>query len=819
MNSLLQDFRYAARVLFKSPGFAAVAILTLALGIGANTAIFSVVYVSLLRPLPYQQPDRLITLGESRGPGDDGNVASYPDFLDWKRSAKSYQSLAGYGFGAYTLFGNGEPRNVFVTQVTSNFFSTLRVKPALGRDFVDGDYTSDGPRVAILSYASWRTDFGANPDIVGRVYRMDDKTVTIVGVLPRVFEFAPSSIASGFWLPVHPEGDLLTRRSLRWFNVLARLAPGVSLVQARAEMDSITAQLARAYPKEGASIHVAMQSLRDKVVGTIRPLLLVLFGTVGFVLLIACANLANLLLTRSIGRQKEFAVRAALGAGRARLICQLLAESLLLAGLGAVAGILLAQWGVNVLIAAIPDTLLQSMPFLRDASTNIPVLLFVLAITVFTVAIFGLAPGFIVSRSASVGDILKDESRGGTSSTYVRLSNAFVVGEIAVCLVLLVGAGLMLRSFRALLNTNPGFDPHDLLTFNVNLPDSSYPSDREYPFDSLGALRFAHEFEERLRAIPGIEAVALTSTIPMSGNGGSIRFVEEGRPVETGKEDEAQIRTVDSGFFPTMRIPLVRGRLFNDSADSHASHPSLIVNQAFAARYYPNQDIIGKRIRFTFNVKEPYREIVGVVGNIAELDLSQATPPAIYFPNDQGPNTFISFMVRTAGDPAVFLGSIREALQAMDPQLAMIQPQSEEHIESESQGVFLRRYPSYLIGSFAAIALILSIVGLYGQISYSVAQRTREIGIRVALGAQHRDILRLVLRQGVAASLAGVAVGLAAGFGLTRLMASLLYGVSSSDAATFATVAVLMIAVAAVASVVPARRATEVDPIVALRHE
>lgn len=819
MGTILQDFRHAARMLFKSPGFTAVAIVTLALGIGANTAIFSVVYVSLLRPLPYHQPDRLLVLGETRqDQGDDGFSSSFPDFLDWSRTAKSFQSLAGYGFDAFTLSGNGEPKNVFATQVTTNFFRTLGVKPMLGRDFAEGEDVSDGPHVAILSYSAWHTEFGGDPNVVGRTYRLDDKPAIIVGVLPRDFEFAPSNIAGNLWVPLHPEGDALTRRSLRWLSVVGRLTPGLSPAQAHAEMDAISAQLARAYPKYNASIHVVMKSLRDRIVGAIQPLLLILFGTVSFVLLIACANLANLLMTRSIGRQREFAIRTALGAGRAALIRQLLTESLLLAVLGAAAGIILAQWGVNALVSSIPDTQLQSMPFLRDTSTNLPVLLFLLAITVFTGIVFGLAPGITVSK-ASVGEILKDETRGGTSRSHTRMRNAFVVGEIAVCLVLLIGAGLMLRSFRALVNTSPGFDRHNILTFSVNLPDASYPSQKEYPFDNRAAMRFDHQFEDRLRAVPGIEGVGMTSSLPLSGGGGSIRFLIEGRPVETGKEDEEQIRTVDESFFPTMKVPLVAGRFFNDSADSPSGAPSLIVNQAFMKRYFPNENPIGKRIRFTFNIQEPYRQIVGIVGNVAEIDLAQAPLPVIYYPNDQGPNSFLNFMVRTAGDPAAFLGSIRAALADIDPQLAMIQPQSEERIANESQGVFLRRYPSYLIGSFAGIALILAMVGLYGQISYTVAQRTREIGIRVALGAQRPDILQLVLREGLASSLAGVGIGLAASLGLTRLMTTLLYGVSASDALTFASVAILLTGVAVAACLVPARRATQVDPIVALRHE
>jgi predicted permease len=818
MSTLWQNLRFGLRLLAKSPGFTLVTVLTLALGIGANTAIFSVVYSALLRPLPYYQPERLITMGEGRLQSKDNDAGSQntsnPDFLDWQRTAKSFQSLTAYSFDAFTLTGNGEPKNVFATQVKANFFPTLGVRPLLGRGFLDGEDVPDGPHVAMLTYGYWQSDFGGDPGVIGRTIQLDGKPATIVGVLPRDFQFSPAT--NPVWVPLHPGPDAERRRSLRWLNVVGRLAPGVSMKQARAEMDGITSQLAREYPKEDDSIFVGIESLRYKIVGKIQPLLLILFGAVGFVLLIACANVANLMLTRSVGRRKEFAIRSALGASRAQLLAQLLTENILLSVIGAVVGFLGAQWGVSALVAAIPQALLNSLPDLRQAGTNFPILAFLVGVTLLTTVLFGLAP--TLASQAGVGDVLKDESRGGTSTAHARLRNALVVAEIAISLVLLVGAGLMLQSLSALLHQNPGFDPDRLLTFSINLPNSSYPSQQEYPFDSPAAIQFEHQFSDRLRTLPGVQSVGMTTAVPVGGSGGSIRFLVEGRPTATGQEDECDIITVTPGYFSTLKVPLIKGRLFNET-DSHDSPGVLVVNQAFANKYLPNENAVGKRIRFTFNPKSPFREIVGVAGTVAQDDLAGPPSPIIYTANDQGPSTYLTYMIRTAGNPDAFVGSVQAELHKMDQQLPLIQPQSMNEITSQQPAVFLRRYPSYLIGSFAGLALILAMVGLYGLLSFTVMQRTREIGIRVALGAQRGDILRLVVGQGIKAVLAGVGVGVICGLALTQLMTSLLYGVKPTDALTFASVAVMLVAVAMAACYIPARRAMGVDPLIALRHE
>ncbi|HYL78663.1 MAG TPA: ABC transporter permease [Bryobacteraceae bacterium] len=817
MKTLGRNLRHSIRILAKSKGFTLVTILTLALGIGANTAIFSVVYAALLRPLPYLQPSQLVTLAESRLQYDvKAANSSYPDYLDWKGTAKGFQSLAAYSGDAFTLLADGDPRNTFAGQVTPGFFGTLGVKPALGRDFVEADQQRDYPRVAMLGDKLWRSQFHADPNVVGRVIHLDGKPVTIVGVLPRAFEFAPAGYAE-LWVPLHPAVDAATRRSLRWLHVVARLGDGVTADQALAEMKGITAQLARAYPNENGSTFIIMGSLREKIVGKIQPLLLVLLGAVGFVLLITCANVANLLITRSIGRRKEFAVRAALGASRGNLLSQLLTESLLLSSLGACAGLITAAVGIDLLVSAIPKSQLQSMPFLLDAGINIPVLAFLCGVTLLTGILFGLGPGLTVSQ-LTLNDALKDETRGGTSSAHARLRNSLVIVEIAVSLVLMVGAGLMLKSLRALLGQDPGFDLNHVLTFDVNLPDASYPSEKAYPFNSPSAIRFEHSFTERLGSLPGVIAVASASGIPADGGAGSIRFVEEGRPVATGHEDEANILTVTTSYFSTLRIPLVAGRFFAEQDGMNAPNV-LIVNRAFVKSYFPNEDPIGKRIRFTFNAKEPLRQIVGVVADTAENDLAEAHPPIVYYPNDQGPSTYLRYLVRTAGEPVALVSAARSALHRMDPQLPMIQPATLQQVAGQSQSVFLRRYPSYLIGSFAGLALILAMVGLYGLISYTIVQRTREIGIRVTLGAQRHDVLRLIVRQGLGATLAGIGIGIVAGLAVTQLLRTLLFGVTPGDWPTFVAVAALLLVVALAACVFPARRAMRIDPLTALRHE
>jgi predicted permease len=822
MGNLSQDFRFGLRMLRKSPGFTAVTVITLALAIGANTAIFSVVYPVLLRPLPYYQPDRLVTIGESRHQaGCCAYAASYPDYLDWKRTAKSFQSLAGYSYDAFTLTGNGDPKTMFCAMVTTNFFSTLGVMPALGRDFMSGEDLPEGsgPTVAMLSYNFWHSEFSGDPNIVGRVLRLDSKPVTVVGVLPRGFELGPAGVVP-IWVPLHLNLYETTARNGRWLNVIARLAQDVTLEQARAEMQAINTQLAREYPEQNAAVMVNVELLREEIVGNIRPLLVVLFAAVSFVLLIACANVANLLLARSVDRRREFAVRAALGASQLHLVMQLLIESLMLSAMGAIIGFGAASLGVWLLVRSIPEAQLTAMPYLADVGISLPVLAFVCGITVLTAVLFGLGPGLSVPQTP-ITEVLKDESRGGTSASKARMRDALVTGEIAISLILLVAGGLMMQSLRSVLRQNPGFDPDNVLTFLVNVPGASYPVSKTWPFSNPNGLRLAHAFLERMRQLPGVVGASATSGLPVAHNSGPTRFVIEGRAVAPGEEESSIARRIDPEYFGVMKMPMLRGRAFSTS-DKPDSPWVVIVNQAWVKRHLSSgEDPIGKRLRMTRSPEEPYRQIVGIVGDAAEDSLALPPPPTIYLPvsQDSGYSSYLYYVIRTQSDPAAMLPTARATMRSIDPQLAFIQPQSMEEFVNRSPAVFLRRYPFYLVGSFASLALILAMIGLYGLISYSVLQRTREIGIRMALGAQRNDVLKLMIRQGVIAAVAGVAIGLVAGLVLTRVMVSVLYGVSSSDWTVFIGVSLLLLLIALIASYLPARRATVVDPIIALRNE
>jgi predicted permease len=811
LETFLRDVRYAFRTLRKSPGFAAIAILTLALGIGANTAIFTVVHAALLRQLPYTDPQQLVELGESR----ESNVASgfhtsYPDYLDWTHTAKTFRSLAGFSGVGYTVTGaSGFPQFVDGAEVTTNFFTTLGVTPMFGRAFAADDQVPISPKVAILSYEFWRSNCNGDAQIVGHTIRLDNHDVVVIGVLAQEFEFAPAG-SPALWVPLHLSNEFETRRNLRWLSVIGRLAPNVTYDQARSEMQTVTKQLSASFPQENGKLFVVMKDLRERIRGDVRPLLLIVFGSVAFVLLIACANVANLLMVRAAGRRREFAIRSALGASRGNLIRQSLTESLLLSTTGGVLGFALALWGTPLLVAAIPTSILNSMPYLHNIHPSMAVLAFLSGVVLLTGSLFGLAPA-LQNSDTRVAEALKEESRGSHSAAKSRLRDVMVVTEIAFSLVLLAGAGLMVRSLGALMHRDRGFDSANLLTFSVYLPEASYP-------DDPNAVRFVNTLTPRIRSLPGVQAADEVRALPLAGSNGSIRFVVEGRPAAKGEEDECDINGDTPGYFSTMRIPLLSGRFFNNAEDLAGKPEHVIVNQEFAKRYFAGENVLGKRIRFTYSDKQPFREIVGVVGNTA-ADLDGPWNPMIYLPFEQSADSYFSYVVRTFGNPAATLNAIRGVIHDADPQLAMIQPLTMDQIIAQSPSVFQRRYPSYLVGSFAMLALILGTIGLYGLISYSVSQRTREIGIRIAVGAERTDILRLVLSHGIRLILIGLVLGMVAALGLTRLMNSLLYGVGANDPLTFAGVAVLLTLVALFACYVPARRATRVDPIIALRYE
>jgi putative ABC transport system permease protein len=811
---LLQDVRYGLRMLRKSPGFAAIAILTLALGIGANTAIFSVVYAALLRPLPYFQANRLFTLSEARPRVQDPYwETSYPNYQDWTKQSRTFQAMAGFAEDGFVFRGGAEPQLLSAAMATPNFFSTLGVKPMLGHDFpADEDIAAAEPRVALLTYGFWRTQFGGNPNIVGRSIQLNNSSVTIIGVLPGSFEFAPAG-ATQIWVPLHLGNFYLAqRRNYGWLRVIGRLAPGVTAAQAHAEMNIISTHLAAAYPQADVAMQADIVPLRHRISGQVQSLLWILFGAVGFVLLIACANVADLLMVRAAGRKREFAIRAALGASRGRLISQLLTESLLLALAGGALGFLAGHWGTVLLVKAIPHSLVDNMPFLRDTQPNAAILAFLCGVAVLTGVLFGLAPAMQISRK-KVSDALKEESRTASGGARTWLRDALVVIEIAFSLVLLAGAGLAVKSLSALLHRNPGFDTQNLVTFTVNLPRASYPKDSDY-------LRFDKAFTSQLRGEPGIVSVGNTNITPLTGGGGgTLRFVIEGQPLQPGHEHVASMRLVSSDYFSTMKIPLIKGRYFNDEADSATAPKHVIVSQAWVKAYLPGEDPIGKRLRFAVSATQPYREIVGVVGNSAIGQLDSSVSPALFCPFDQSAYSYINYVVRAAGNPAIVPNEVRDALRRTDPQLFPVQLLTMEQIIQQSPSVFMRRYPSYLIGSFAALALLLASIGVYGLISYSVSQRTREIGIRVALGAQQGEVIRMVMGQGAKLTLIGVLIGMMAALGFTQLMSSILYRVKAADPLTFASVPTLLAIVALTACYIPARRAMRVDPMVALRYE
>ena len=811
MDTLLQDLRFAVRGLRKHPGFAFVAIVTLALGIGANTAVFSVVDASLLKPLPYREPDRLVHLWELRLERQfPRSEASYPDYLDFVAATSTLEEIAGYaGGGSMTMTGDGRPERLSGLRVTANFFDVLGVDPALGRLFDPRDEAAGGERLVVIGHDLWQRRFGADPSVVGRSVVLGGTPHTIAGVLPKGFHFARSRDAE-IWTPLVPSTDERERRRFRWLNLVGRLAPGATVAQAEAELDAVARRLGELYPESNAGSEVEVVPLRDELVGSVRPLLAILLGAVGLVLLIACANVANLLVARSAARRREMAVRRALGASSGRIARQLLVEGTVLALAGGAAGALWTQWGVLLLVGAIPEPLLASMPYLRDLSVDARALGFALAISLATGLLFSLAPAFYAT-GFDLHESLKERAAtaGGERA---RLRAALVVSEVALSLVLLVGAGLMIQSLARLLATDPGFETERLLTFQISLPGERYGEPARVEALHQGLLA-------RIAAIPGVRGAASTDKLPLSGGGGTGSFTVQG--VATAPADleyEANMRTVSSEYFRVMEIPLVAGRPFEDR-DRVESAPVVVVNRALAKRLAPDGDVVGARVVFSFDKQRAPREIVGVVGDENLTGLDAEITPIAYTPYLQDLLPYWSAVVRTTGDPDALAATVEREVGALDADLPAYAVAPMERLIADAPSTFLRRYPALLIGALAIVALALSVVGIFGVVSYSVSQRTREIGIRVALGAGRREILGMVLRQGVALVAAGVAIGTVVALVGSRFLSSLLFGISPSDPATYVSVALLLGAVALLACYVPALRATRVDPMVALREE
>jgi putative ABC transport system permease protein len=809
METLWQDLRYGARMLARNPGFTTVAVLTLALGIGANTAIFSVVNAVLLRPLPFDHPDRIVTLGEKTKDGNRMNVG-YATYVDWQTESRTFEHLAAYRWWDPSLIGEGPPERLSGLRVSQPFFSILGVQPALGRDFLPDEDRPDNSRVVILSHGLWQRRFGGDPEVVGRPVMLSGRNYTVVGVLPASFQSVVSTFAydsAEIWRPLgYDVSQPWACRTCRHLRAIGRLSSGVSLEQAQAEIETITSNLKQDFPDKYSGQGVRLIRLHDHMVGNVRLALLVLLGAVGFVLLIGCANVANLHLARAANREREIAIRAALGAGRRRLFRQLVTESLLLAVLGGAAGLLLALWGVDALLALSP----ADLPRLDDVRVDSWVLTFGFAASIVTGLMFGLAPG-LQSSQPDLNKALKQGGRTGVAAGPSRLRSLLVVVETTLALVLLVGAALLVNSFFRLSRVHPGFDTKNMLTLTVTL------SGEKYSFDEQ-VLTFHQRLADRIQALPGVESVAWASNLPLSGNHDRYGMPIEDRP-EVAPPDRPSVEryVVSSSYLRTMRIPLLRGRVFTEKDDAHAPGVALI-NQTLAQRLWPGENPIGKRIRMGGG-PDAWRTIVGIVGDVRHYGLALEPSMQAYVPHPQmlGQSSAHSWLIRARSDPANLAAAVRDAVWAVDPDQPAYGVLTLEQMAAAS--VAQERFTMVLLGIFATVALVLAAIGIYGVISYSVSQRTHEIGIRMALGAQPRDIFKLVVGQGMALTLAGVGVGLAGAFALTRFLESLLFGVSATDPVTFAGVALLLAAVALLACYIPARRAARVDPLVVLRYE
>jgi putative ABC transport system permease protein len=801
IEDLWQDFRFSLRSLLKRPGFTAIALLALALGIGANTAIFSLVNAVILQPLPYRDPDRLISVYGTRNRSTQGSVGP-TDFLDYRSQNKTFEQFAASGsmMLPMNLTGSGEPERLNASIITGNYFDTFGVRPALGRGFSLENEKTGQDHVTVLSHAFWQTRFGGDPNIVNKTINLDGKAYEVLGVMPaEVVLPQPAQL----WVPINFDADPeMKMRNARFLRGIGRLKEGVTLDQAQTDTDLIAAQLEQQYPDSNTGWSLRLIPLREILVGGSRTMLFILFGAVGFVLLIACANVANLLLVRAAARQKEIAMRTALGASRLRIIRQMITESLLLAIFGGALGALLAVAGVKLLVSLGED----NIPRTANVKIDATVLAFTLLISLATGLLFGLAPA-IRTMKENLVDALKDGIRGGSEATVKnRTRSLLVVFESAIAVMLLIAAGLLIRSLVALQNVDPGFDPNNVLTLRVDLPRQKYNTPEK-------ASNFFEQLETRVAGLPGVEAVGLITDLPLSGEARDMPYRVEGRPA-TSDIAFVDFRRVNKNYFSAMRIPLRRGRNFTEQ-EVRQSDKAIVVSQAFVDSVFPNEEALGKRLIIWSGIRnEPY-EIIGIVGDTRYQSLQGEPSATMYVPTRE--LLFVNLVIRTQGDPLSLVGGVRKEVNALDPDqpIAAIRPMT-EWVAMSAAGA---RYRTTLLGLFALLAMILAATGIYGVMSYSVAQRTQEIGVRMALGARPLDVLKLVVRQGMMLALIGVIVGLAGALALTRVMSSLLFGVTERDPITFVAVAALLIVVAFISCFVPAHRATRVDPLIALRCE
>jgi len=812
MQGLIQDLRYGFRMLIKSPAVTLVAIIALTLGIGANTAIFSVVHAVLLRSLPYAEGDRLAIVWENRqsGKGNAQNVINLGNFFDWKEQNSVFTDMAAFFDQNANLTGDGEPEEVPAQIATTNLFSLLGVNPIKGRTFAPDDGKTGQPRVIVISYDLWQRRLGGDPNIIGRKLTLNNQPNEIIGVLPPevgwyVQKGSTLSRAPQIWSPWQISNEL-RRRSGRFARAVARLKPGVTFEQAQNEMNMIGARLEQQYPEFNTKWGVTVVPLRTQFTGEIRKPLLILLGAVGFVLLIACANVANLLLARAASRKREIALRAGLGASRWRIARQLLTESVLLSVIGGGLGLLLAWWGTKALLALSPPELMD----LRTTAVNLPVLIFTVGLTLLTGIAFGLIPAFEASRF-DLNEPLKEGGKnvaGGTRAHRVR--SIFVVAQVALALVLLVGAGLLMKSLSRLESVEPGFDANNLLTVRVNLPPRKYDSDPKL-------INFFQQAMEQMRAIPGVESVGAINTLPFDGPHSGTNLDIEGQPKRApGQQLGTGVCVTDANYFQTMRIPLKRGRLFTTPEVLEMRHV-VVVNEAFVRENFPGQDALGQRVTINMKNENQPSEIIGIVGDNKHKGLDSEAEPMAFWPHAELVYSSMTIVIRTRGESPNVAAAARNVIHQLDPDQPIGEVITMNSLMARS--VARSRFNSLLLAIFSVVALVMAAVGIYGVMSYSVLQRTHEIGVRMALGAQRADVLKLILRQGVLLAITGVLVGLAGSFGLTRLISTLLFEVAATDKMTFAAVSVGLFAITFVASYIPAWRATRVDPLVALRYE
>lgn len=812
MDTFFRDLRYSVRLLIKSPAFTAVAVLSIALGIGANTTVFSVINAVLLKSLPYKDTRSLVLVwGDARNQENlrKHNQVSATDIADIRSQSSVFEDVATYSGWYPIMSGDSEAERIPAIQVGDGFFKIMKGQPLLGRTFTKEEQEDGKDFVIVLSYGLWQRRFGGDPSVVGKSISLNGRPYNIVGVMGSDFHPLPSTLVSPegqFYRPVAETYDDAAR-SARHLRAIARLKPGVTIQQAQSELTVIAQRIEQQHPQTNKDYGAQLVSITDEIVGDIRPTLWIVFGAVIFVLLVACANVANLLLARSTVRYKEITIRSAIGAGRTQLIRQLLTESLLLSIIGGGIGLMLAVWGTG-LVASVGSRI---NPMLQDVHIDIRVLLFTLGISVITGVVFGLAPALQISKP-NLTESLKEGGRGsGTPGSRNRLRSVLVVSEIAMTLVLLVCAGLLMRTVLRLQNVDTGFNAHNILAMNIGLPAIKYPK----PEDRVA---FFKQVTERIAAVPGVKAAGTTSVLPLSDNFDGRGLLVEDYPKPRGEEISVDLYITTPGYLKAMEIPLLTGRTITEQ-DLTDSPNAVLINKTMAAQLWPNQSPIGKRVRFPSDEKkaDPWRTIVGIVNDVSQYAVDKKAPMQMYAPLAQFPTSFNSIVVKTEGDPTSMIGAVRREILAVDKDQAVFNLTTLDQLHGES--ILLRRFFMVLLLVFALVALVLAAVGIYGVMSYVASQRTHEIGIRMALGAQAKDVLKLIIGNGMFLALIGVAMGIAGALALTRLLAGLLFGVAATDSLTFISVSIGLVAIALVACYIPARRATKVSPLVALHYE